>query len=238
MFQRTFLLWTCIFILPHTILATNTSLGALRPIDQNHCEVLDKVLASTVYSTDYCIFMIMEQIDCVYRYMGDGHWTTVVVVSLDKMFSGFVAEAQKKFYCDKTFSMFDTWDTFRHFMVGRNFTKKFEPYTRLGFYARFNSSDHGKIFDEVHLRQVYLGALHVYYGRVLSEDLFELEDVLTGELVRYSNISHLETTYKTIRNYMLHPLFDTKINRNQVTVSLYHCDPFVIHIEGRNSTVR
>lgn len=213
----------------------NVSTGALQPVDESYCEVLDKVLLNTIYSTDYCIFMIMEHLDCIHHYAG----TAVVVVSLEKMFNGFVAEAQKKFYCDKTFTMFDTWHTFKHFMVGRNMTKKFEPYTRIGFYARFNSSDHGVIFDEEHLRQIYFGALHVYYGRVLSDDLFELEDVLTGELVRYSNISHLERTYKSIRNYMMHPLFDVTGGRaNEVNVSLYHCDPFVIRVTGKDSKIR
>lgn len=212
----------------------NGSMGALRPVDNQYCEAVDKVLKNTIYSTDYCIFMLMEHIDCPFRYDG----TTVVIVSLDKLFSGFVAETQKKFYCDKTFTMFDTWHTFKHFMVGRNMTKKFEPYTRLGFYARFNSSDHGQIFDAAHLRQIYFGALHVYYGRVLTEDVFELEDVLTHELVQYTNISHLEKTYKSIRNYLMHPLFDTKLARNEVNVSLFHCDPFVIRLGKKGDTMR
>lgn len=213
--------------------AANVSIGALQPIDTSHCEVLDKVLDNTIYSTDFCIFMLMEHYDCTFHYKG----TTVVVVSLEKLFSGFIAQTQKRFYCDKIFTMFDTWKTFKYFMVGRNMTKMFEPYTRLGFYARFNSTDHGQIFDEEHIRQIYFGALHVYYGRVLSDDLFELEDVLSKEIVRYTNISHLEKTYKSIRNYMMHPLFDTHLQRNEVNVSLFHCDPFVIRLGGVRSKI-
>lgn len=230
---RVLLLFSLLII---TVSADSPNQG-LRPINDSYCEVLDKVLSSTIYSTDHCIFMIMDQLDCTHHYL-KGHWTTIVSVSLDKMFSGFIAEVQQKFYCDKAFAMFDTWKVFKYFMVGRNMTKKFAPYTRLGFYALFNSSNHGEIFEETHLQQIYFGALHVYYGRVLNDDLYELEDVLTGELVQYANISFVEKTYKSIRNYMMHPLFDTTLKRNEISVSLYHCDPFVIQLEGPNKTHR
>lgn len=218
-----FLLLACLLVAALHIEDSLGGTGALKPIDKDFCRAMDRILDNIVYSTDYCIFMIMEHIDCTYYYEN----TTVVVVSMEKMFDGFVAEVQKKFYCDKTFTVLDNWNTFKYFMRGRNLTKKFEPYTRIGFYARFNSSDHGKIFDDDHLDQIYFGGLQVYYGRVLTEELFELENALSGELVRYTNISHLERTYKSIRNLLLHPMFDCSLRPCEVKVSLYHCDPFV-----------
>lgn len=216
--------------------ASNVSSGALVPLTSSHCDVMAKLLKSIIYPTDYCVFLVLDYIDCP-LHIHEGH--VMVTLSLEKLFSGFVSRAQDKFYCDKAITLLHSWGTFRPFMVGRGMAKIFDPYTRMAFFSETNSTEHGVIFDEAHLRQIYLGALHVYYGRIITATEFELEDVLTRDVISFETMSQLQSVVKITRNLLLHSLFNVSSGRaNEVNVSLYHCDPFVLKLDDKKNMDR
>lgn len=219
---------------PFATCENNVSTGAIPIPDDSYCPLMEKWMRSVIYPSDWCIFLVLEHMDCP-LYVTDN---TMVTVSLEKMFDGFVAKAQDKFYCDKSLALFENWKTFRDYISNRNLTKKFNPYNRLAVFSRINSTQDGNIFTEAHLRQIYLGALHVYYGRLITENAFELQDVLTNDRIQFSGRTGLETVIRSIRNFLIHPLFDTKASQNEVNVSLYHCDPFVIRLNEEQNIKR
>lgn len=210
-----------------------TATGALLPQNDTHCQRMENVIKSAIYPSDWCAFLVLEYIDCPLRLVNN----TMVTLSLEQLFKGFVTKAQGKFSCDKVLILLDTWKTLRTHMVGRKITKIFDPYTRLAFFSEIDSINHGLIFDESHLREIFLGALHVYYGHIISDEDLELQDVLTHKVIKFENQNQLEKVIREGRNLLLHPLFDVNANRvHDVNVSLYNCDPFVIQ-KDRNGTL-
>lgn len=225
---------TLFILIPFIAIVGAPNSPGLKPLDDSHCLLMNKVMMNIIHSTDTCIFMVLEHIDCPLHIVGP----TMVTTSLEKLFSGFVFQTQNKFYCDKTFAMFTDWTLFRHFMVRRDLTKRFQPFTRLGFFARFDTG-HANIFEKAtHVRQIYLGALHVYYGKIINDDYFQLEDVMTDKVIGFANISYLEKVVKQGRDLLMHPLFDPKVQKNEVNVSLFHCDPHVIKLNNKKTLER
>lgn len=212
----------------------STTTGALRPLNDSHCVVMDKVMKRTIFPSDFCITLLLDYIDCPLHVTDNA----MVTMTLAKLFNGHLAKVQSKFFCDKALILFEDWKLMKHFMVGRDMTKKYHPYTRLVFMSRSNSPEHGIIFDEAHQRQILLGTLHVYYGRIVTEDSYELVDVLSKEVIPFHSSSSLEARIRSIRNFLIHPLFDTKSKKNEVIVSLYHCDPFVIQLNDKKTKER
>lgn len=221
-----FLLWL-IFFSPLVSSANVSTTGAIPIIDDSYCAMMDRVLKSVIYPSDWCVFLLLEHLDCPLH----TEENTMVTLSLKTLFNGFVEKAQDKFYCDKTLAVFETWKTFGDFIVGQKILKKFKPYNRLVLFSHKNSTDHGQLFRDYHLREIYLQAIHVYYTRIIGENSYELMDVLTNELIPFTSNNNLEKKIRSIRNFLIHPLFDTKTFKNEVNVSLYHCDPFVIRLD-------
>lgn len=217
------------FLLHSRVSCYNATTGAIPLINNSHCALMETVMKTVIYPSDWCVFILLEHLDCPLHLEKN----TMVTVSLESMFNGFVSEAQDKFYCDKSLALLDDWKVFRDFIGNRNLTKKFNPYNRLAIFSRHNSTDHGQLFNEEHMKQIYLGALHIYYGRIITDTSYELQDVLTDAKIEFSSQNNLETAIRSIRNLLIHPLFDTNSGHNQVNVSLYHCDPFVIRLDDK-----
>lgn len=228
------LLWLSLTLPTGTLLSRAST--ALVPLNTSHCPLLQNVLNTVIYPADSCVFLVLDYVDCPLHLQEN----TAVVVGLEQLFSGFVSQTQRRFYCDKTFAMFNTWNTLRQFMAGRrSLAKQFEPYTRLGFFSQSEQNAHNHIFRGEHLNQIYFGALHVYFGRFTTANDFELEDVLTKKVIEFRNNTQLESAIRTTRNLLLHPLFDVSGEmRHEVNVSLYHCDPFVVQLNGEKTLKR
>lgn len=208
--------------------------GSLVPLEETHCPRMKNLIESVIYPSDWCVLIDLEFIDCP-LYLTNN---TMVTLSLDTVFDGFAATTQNQFYCDKVLILLDSWKTLRHKMMGGKFTKRFDPYTRIAFFAETDSNNYQGVFDEEHLRQINQGALYVYYGRILDDDEFELEDVLTGKVIKVVK-TQLEKVMKESRNLLLHPLFNSTARvLHTIKVSLYHCDPFVIRLDEKGTTQR
>ena len=69
------------------------------------------------------------------------------------------------------------------------------------------------------------------FGRMANETHYQLEDVLTRNIMTYDNVTQLDEYVKRRRNYILHPLF-TKTDK-VFNVSLFHCPPHVVKLDQR-----
>lgn len=184
-------------------------------------------------SSDQCIFFCTEHMDCPFRLTNQ----TMVTISLEQMFDGTVFQYQNEFFCDKIVAAFVDFRTLRFFLQNRNLNNVFHPFTRIQLITLRETTRTGVLDSVGHMRHVLFNAWYLYFVRVLNDSLSQIEDGLTGQVLNINHNEPLDTAIKTKRGYLLHPLFDYKIDK-EFRVSLFHCPPYVIKLDNRSTVDR
>lgn len=202
--------------------------SALAPLDNRDCKVLWKAIKSILRATDNCIFLSTEHIDCPFHLKNQ----TMVVMTLETMFNGTVFKYQDMFYCDKIIVTFENFRVLRYFLRSRSLNNVFHPFTRIQMITLKENSRTGIMDSEEHHKQILFNAWYLYFIRVLNESFIQIEDGLTGALMNLTGNTDLDKQVgKAKRGYLLHPLFDYKIDK-EFRVSLFHCPPYVIKLNN------
>lgn len=224
-------------ILLSLVLAWNNSSIAyekegLTPANRD-CELLERAFQAFIYSTDRCVFVSMDHIDCPLT----ANNQTIISVTLSEVFSGLVFKYQKRFLCEVVFVLFEDFQKFRYFFNHLRLKNVFLPFTRIGiFSSRYNENFTAVLDEETIYNEIVMNALYFKFGRILNSTHFATEDVMTKDLVKYSESRQLEEYAVRRKQYLLHPLFDKGPEKgNDFKISLFHCPPHVIKLDDKRT---
>lgn len=208
------------------VLSETVSVGEIKVLEDN-CQVMERAFANTVHSDDRCLFVIMDQVECPLVAPN----VTLFTVSLDQMFSGLIHQHQKIVFCDKVVAFFKDFNTFRYFIRNKDLKTVFQPYTRIIVFTLTNEGFNGILDKETHQKAILNNGLFMNFARILNATHYQIEDVLTKEILTYSENKELALYVKARKNYQDHPLF---LMKDKVfNVSLFHCPPHVIKLDDR-----
>lgn len=197
---------------------------------QSDCEMVQKAYQNFVHSSDRCIFVSMDQIDCPLIVTN----ITTFAFSLNQMFTGMILDHQKLVYCDKVLLFIRDLLTFRNSIQKANLEGAFSPFTSILIYTTTNERFKGILEKKLYIKSVIYNGLFMSFARILNDTHYEIEDVLTNEAIIYSHSTELDAYIKARQSYHLHPLFHLK--DKEFNVSLFHCPPHVIKL-GDNMTL-
>lgn len=208
----------------------NTShIRGLHPLS-SECEIVQRAFDHMIFSPDQCAFISMEHIDCPLT--SSVH--PIVTVTLEAMFNGFVSKYQKEQYCEIVGVFVKDFTLFRQFIRNKSFKNVFLPYTRVGIISTHFDSFEGIVDSEIHQQEILLGALNVVLGRIVHHSQYQMKDVLTNEIITYSNLHELASYVNNRKkNHLLYPLFGKNVTQREFRISLFHCPPYVIKMDDK-----
>lgn len=199
---------------------------------QSDCEMVQKAYQNFVHSSDRCLFVSMDQIDCPLSAAVTN--ITIFAFSLDQLFTGMILNHQKLVHCDKVLLFIPDLLTFRYHIQNENLEGAFSPFTSILIYTTANEKFKGIVEKKRYIKSVISNGLFMSFARILNDTHYEMEDVLTNEAISYSHSTELDDYVKARQSYHLHPLFHLK--DKEFNVSLFHCPPHVIKL-GDNMTL-
>lgn len=203
----------------------------LTPVKKD-CELLEQAFQAFLYSTDRCVFVSMDHIDCPLTAKNQ----TIFTMTLGEVFNGLVFKYQKRFLCEVVFVLFEDFQKFRYFFHIQRLKSVFLPFTRIGVFSSKYENFTGVLPEETIYNEIVMNALYFKFGRILNSTHFQTEDVMTKNLVTYSDSRQLEQYALGRKQYQLHPLFDKgPAKGNDFKVSLFHCPPHVIKLDDKRT---
>lgn len=216
----------------HFLVILNLSLASqlnstarLQPVSSD-CENVQRVFRNMIYSTDQCIFISMEHIDCPLSFPTQATFT----ISLEQIFSGLVHEHQHTHHCEIVIVFLKDFALFRQFINNKSLNNIFQPFTRIGIFALELRTFEG-VLDSIEIqREILSNALSISLGRVYNSTHNQFYDAFTKETIIFSQVQELKEYVEVRNHYLAHPLFKSNSTSIEFKISLFECPPHVIRL--------
>lgn len=207
---------------------------SLIPLTNRECEILTRFVKGLMRSSDKCVFFCTEFVPCSLHLDN----VTIVSISLQTMFSGFVSRFQDKFFCDKIVGVFPNFETIRYLTWNRSLYGLFHPFTRIAFVTMKNEDYRGLLDSPHQYNQMYYNGLYLYVGRLINETFSRLENVLEKRGFNVYANSSINDLRIVSTSFQSHPLFKRGVIDKPFNFSLFHCPPHVIKLDDRRTLDR